>query len=76
MSDKMNSKSPQLAPQVVQDAQAMYNGERLEMKKDAAVIAEMAESTFRHRMAGQRSAEDYNQALRLLTAEEASVTPL
>ena len=33
----------------------------------------MAESTFRHRMAGRRSAEDYSKAQQLLTAEEESI---
>ena len=59
----MNSENPESAPQAVrfQDAQAMYNQGQLETKKDAAVIAEMTESTFRHRMAGRRSAEDYGK---------------
>ena len=33
----------------------------------------MAPSTFTHRMAGRRSAEDYSKTRRLLTAEEESI---
>ena len=53
-----------------QDAQAMYYQGQLERQRDAAGIAEMALSTFTHRMAGRRSAEDYGKTRRLLTAEE------
>ena len=71
----MNSENPESAPQAVrfQDAQAMYNQGQLETKKDAAVIAEMTKSTFRHRMAGRRSVEDYGKTRRILTAEEESI---
>ena len=62
------------ASQVVrfQDAQAMSSQKQLGMRGDAAAIAEMPVSTFRHRMAGRRSAEDYGKTRRLLTAEEES----
>ena len=43
------------------------------MRRDAAVIAEMALSTFKHRMAGRRSAEDYGKTWRLLTVVEESI---
>ena len=42
-------------------------------RKDAAIIAEMAEPTFKHRIDGRRSAEDYGKTRRLLTAEEESI---
>ena len=54
----------------LQDAQEMYYQGQLGRQKDAAVIAQMALSTFIHRMAGRRSAEDYGKTRRLLTAEE------
>ena len=71
----MDNPNAESAPPAVrfQDAQAMYNQGQLETKKDAAVIAEMTESTFRHRMAGQRSAEDFGKSRRLLTIEEESI---
>ena len=56
-----------------QDEQAMYYQGQLGKRKDAAVIAEMAPSTFTHRMAGRRSAEDYGKTRRLLTAKEESI---
>ena len=77
MSNTMNSENSQSesVPQAIrfQDAQAMYNQRRIQTKKDAAVIAEMKESTFRHRMAGRRSHEDYSITQRRLTAEEESI---
>ena len=42
-------------------------------RRDAAVIAEMAPSTFTHRMAGRRLAEDYGKTRRLLAVEEESI---
>ena len=56
-----------------QDAQAMYYQGPFGQRRDAAVIAEMAPSTFTHRMAGRQSAEDYGKTRRLLTAEEESI---
>ena len=56
-----------------QDAQAMYYQGQLMRQRDAAGIAKMALSTFTHRMAGQRLAEDYGKTRRLLTAEEGSI---
>ena len=56
-----------------QDAQAMYYQGQPERQRDAAGIAEMALSTFTHRMAGRRSAEDYGKTRQLLTAEEESI---
>ena len=80
MSNTMNSENPQSesaarVPQAIrfQDAQAMYNQRQLKTKKDATVIAEMKESTFRHRMAGRRSHEDYSITQRRLPAEEESI---
>ena len=75
----MNSENPNSeparAPQAVrfQDAQAMYNMGKVRTKAGAAVIAEMPETTFRQRMAGRRSAEDYGKTKRLLTVEEESI---
>ena len=71
----MNSDNSARAHQAVrsQDAQAMYYQGQLERQRDAAGIAEMALSTFTHRMAGRRLAEDYGKTRRLLTAEEESV---
>ena len=75
----MNSENPNSeparAPQALrfQEAQAMYNKGQVKTKTDAAVIAEMADTTFRQRMAGRRSAEDYGKTKRLLTAEEESI---
>ena len=68
----MDSDSENSASQAVrfQDAQAMLNQGQLVTRRDAAVVAEMAESTFKHRMVGRRSAEDYVRTWRLLTAEE------
>ena len=43
------------------------------MSRDAAEITEMALSTYKHRIAGRRSAEDYGKTRRLLTAEEESI---
>ena len=59
-------------PQAVrfQDAQAIYNQGQLETKKAAAGVAGVEASTFKHRTLGRRSAEDYDQTRRLLTAEE------
>ena len=61
----MNSENP--ASQVVrfQDAQAMFNQGQVGTRGDAATIGEMPESTFNHRMAGRRSAEDYGKTRRL-----------
>ena len=56
-----------------QDAQAMFNQGQLVTRRDAAAVAEMAESTFKHRLAGRRSAEEYGKTRRLLTAEEESI---
>ena len=69
-----NSQSESV-PQAIlfQDSQAMCNQRRLKTKKDAAVIAEMKESTFRHRMAGRRSHEDYPIIQQHLTVEEESI---
>ena len=50
--------------------QAMLNQGQLGTGRDAVVIAEMAQSTFKHRIDGRRSAEDYGKTWRLLTAEE------
>ena len=75
----MNSENPNSEPARdlravrFQDAQAIYNIKQVKSKADAAVIAEMPETTFRQRMAGRRSAEDYGKTKRLLTAEEESV---
>ena len=44
-----------------QDAQAMCHQGQFGQRRDAAVIAEMAPSTFTHRMAGRRSVEDYDK---------------
>ena len=69
----MNSENS--APQAVrfQDAQAMFNQGQFGTRGDAATIADMAVSTFRHHMAGRRSAEDYGKTRRLLTTEEESI---
>ena len=56
-----------------QDAQAMYHQGQFSQRKDAAVIVQMAPSTFTHRMAGWQSAEDYGKTRRLLTTEEESI---
>ena len=56
-----------------QDAQAMYYQGPFGQRRDAAVIVEMAPSTFTHRMAGRQSAEDCGETRRLLTAEEESI---
>ena len=48
-----------------QDTQAMFNQSQLGTRGDAAIIAQMAVSTFRRRMAGWRSAEDYSKTRRL-----------
>ena len=48
-----------------QDAQAMYYQRPFGQRRDAAVIAEMAPSTFTRRMASQQSAEDYGKSRRL-----------
>ena len=73
MSNTMNSENS--APQAVrfQDAQALFNQGQHGTRGDAATIAEMAVSTFRHRMAGRRSAEDYGKTQRLLTTDEESI---
>ena len=70
-----DSETRNSAPQAVrfQDAQAMYNQGQLKTRSDAAVIAEMAVSTFKHRMTGRRSAEGYDKSRRLLAAEEESI---
>ena len=75
----MNSENPNSEPARdlravrFQDAQAIYNMGQVKSKADAAAIAEMPETTFRQRMAGRRSTEDYGKTKRLLTAEEESV---
>ena len=69
----MNSENSAHQAVRFQDAQAMYYQGQLGRRKDAAVIAEMALSTFTHRVAGRRSAEDYGKTRRLLTAEEESI---
>ena len=56
-----------------QDAQAMYHQGQFGQRRDAAVIAQMATSTFTHRMAGRQSAEDYGKIRRLLMTEEESI---
>ena len=68
----MDSDSENSASQAVrfQDAQAMFNQGQLVTRRDVAVVAEMAESTHKHRMVGRRSAENYVRTWRLLTAEE------
>ena len=70
-----DSETRNSAPQAVrfQDAQATYNQGQLKTRSDAAVITEMAVSTFKHRMTGRRSAEDYGKSRWLLTAEEESI---
>ena len=80
MSNTMNSENPQSesaarVPLAIrfQDAQAMYNQRQIKTKKDVAVIAEMKESTFRRRMAGRRSHEDYSIIQQHLTVEEESI---
>ena len=39
----------------------MFNQGQLGTRRDVAMIAEMAESTFKHRIDGRRSAEDYSR---------------
>ena len=56
-----------------QDAQAMFNQGQLVTRRYAAAVAEMAESTFKYRLAGRRLAEEYGKTRRLLTAEEESI---
>lgn len=56
-----------------QDAQAMCTQGQPDRRRDAAVIAEVALSTFTHRMASQGSAEGYGKTRQLLTVEEESI---
>ena len=56
-----------------QDAQAMFNQGQLVTRRDAAVVAEMAETTFKHRLAGSSSAEEYGKTRLLLTAGGKSI---
>ena len=61
-SNTMNSENSAAHQAVrLQDAQEMYYQGQIGRRKDAAVIAQMAPSTFIHRMAGWRSAEDYGK---------------
>jgi len=51
----------------------MYKDEIIPTKKDAAVVAEMKVSTFKHRTCGRRSAAEYGKTRRLLLDEEEEV---
>lgn len=51
----------------------MYKDEIIPTKKDAAVVAEMKVSTFKHRTCGRRSAAEYGKSRRLLLDEEEEV---
>ena len=69
----MNSENSAHQTVRLQAAQAMYSQGQLRRRKDAAVIAEVAPSTFTHRIAGRRSAEDYGKTRQLLAVGEGSV---
>ena len=56
-----------------QDAQAMCHQGQFGQRRDAAVIAQMARSTFTHRTAGRQLAEDYGKTQRILATEEESI---
>lgn len=56
-----------------QDAMGMYREGIVTTKAEAAVCAEMEESTFVHRSLGRRSQADYHLSRRHLTAEEEEI---
>jgi len=56
-----------------QEALDMHREGVISTKRDAAVVAEMARSTFVHRAQGRRSAEDYHKSRQLLKAEEEEI---
>jgi hypothetical protein len=63
-----------IAPESVrfQDGLIMYR-DGLVPKREAAVIAEMRESTFVHRTLGRQSAEDFHKSRHLLKEEEVEI---
>jgi hypothetical protein len=56
-----------------QDGLKMYREGLVPRKSDAAVVAEMRESTFVHRSLGRRSAKDFYKSRRLLKEEEEEI---
>jgi len=51
---------------MILNAFEMYKDEIIHTKKDAAVVAEVKVSTFKHRTCGRRSVAEYGETRRLL----------